>query len=1082
VANTPPPDTDTHEQRVDRIILAYLEEVDAGREPDRGALVANHPDLAEELTAFFADQDRVARLARVAPRRAAGLPGSAVTTEDAAPGAADGPDEVPATVGGYRLLRLLGAGGMGRVYEAEGAGGQRVAVKLLAPGLADSPTTLERFRQEGRLASRLAHPRCVFVHTADEEAGRPYIVMELMSGATLKDLVEGAGPLDSAEAVARILDVIEGLQEAHHAGVLHRDVKPANCYLDAEGRVKVGDFGLSRSLAAGSHLTRTGGFVGTPLFASPEQLKGERLDARTDVYSVAATLYYLLTGQAPFQHADGATVIARVVSEPPPPPRRLRPDLSAALEEVVLRGLERARERRYPDLAAFREALLPLLPGQMTIAGLGLRLGAYLFDCLPLMVLAEVVGVFRANRGLTIGPVLMLALTAPVFLYFWLSDGLWGCSVGKWLLRLRVTRAGSGERPGLGRALLRTAVFEATGGLVTSLALYAVLGTTDPVTLATWNLGGFVLSLAARFSTMRVRNGYRGLHEVLSDTRVVRLPPSPRAGWPSCAPLTPGCREAAPGVAPGGNDGGHAQVGGFAIRGVLRRDGPEMLLLGEDTTLGRRVWVSWRPPTAEPLSAARRDVARWGRLRWLSAGTEGDGRWDAFVAPEGASLGDLVAASGPLDWAGARLLLEGLADELHAAAADGTLPPRLSIEQVWLGAYGRVQLLDWPLAGPREAVETADGAAADEQALALLRQAAVLALEGRPRAPEEARRPIQAIVPLHARRLLARLVGGPNGYQRLAELRADLAADRARPAEVTSVLRAFHLAIAFCFVAVGALMMIAWSRNAAVVQALTLDRAILRAQVLGEILRTKELAQPLLADLPPDDPLRAAPQEQCRLLDECRSQDRQNQEALLASLGWLEYAAQAIPPLRLRRTLGDTDEPLRIERRPGDAYAIEVVRMQLPEEQPLVLERGDLEESAARARGKGRDSMPEKLGPAIGMLLFTLVTVPLLLVATAVIFRGGLSLRLAGLALVRSGGRDALRVQCAWRVVVVWLPVVVLLLPIVWIDLHRVDLVWLCPILQGLALLPLAAQAALALRFPRRSLPDWLAGTSVVPR
>jgi len=116
------------------------------------------------------------------------------------------------------------------------------------------------------------------------------------------------------------------------------------------------------------------------------------------------------------------------------------------------------------------------------------------------------------------------------------------------------------------------------------------------------------------------------------------------------------------------------------------------------------------------------------------------------------------------------------------------------------------------------------------------------------------------------------------------------------------------------------------------------------------------------------------------------------------------------------------------------------------------------------------------------MLLFTLVTVPLLLVATAVIFRGGLSLRLAGLALVRSGGRDALRVQCAWRVVVVWLPVVVLLLPIVWIDLHRVDLVWLCPILQGLALLPLAAQAALALRFPRRSLPDWLAGTSVVPR
>ena len=350
-----PHDTDTRDERVDRLILAYLDEVDAGREPDRRTLIADNPDLAEELTAFFADQDQVARLVRAACR-----PALAETTGGAAAAVAD---DLPAAVGGYRLLRLLGAGGMGRVYEAEGAGGQRVAVKLLAPGLADSPTTLERFRQEGRLASRLTHPRRVFVHTADQDGGRPYIVMELMSGATLKDLVEGAGPLEAAEAVARILDVIEGLQEAHHAGVLHRDVKPANCYLDAGGRVKVGDFGLSRSLAAGSHLTRTGGFVGTPLFASPEQLKGERLDARTDVYSVAATLYYLLTGQAPFQHADGATVIARVVSEPAPPPRGLRPDLPPALEEVVLRGLERPRERRFPDLAAFRAARLAVAAG-----------------------------------------------------------------------------------------------------------------------------------------------------------------------------------------------------------------------------------------------------------------------------------------------------------------------------------------------------------------------------------------------------------------------------------------------------------------------------------------------------------------------------------------------------------------------------------------------------------------------------------------------------------------------------------------------------------------------------------------------
>jgi hypothetical protein len=1062
-------DTRDADERVDRIILAYLEDVDAGREPDRRALVARHPDLAEELTAFFADQDRVARLAK--PRSARRAAPDETTDPAAAP--ATGCDEVPAAVGGYRLLRLLGAGGMGRVYEAEGPDGERVAVKLLSPGVADSPTALERFLQEGRLASRLAHPRCVFVRTADQDAGRPYIVMELMTGATLRDLVEGAGPLEPAEAVARILDVIEGLEEAHHAGVLHRDVKPANCYLGADGRVKVGDFGLSRSLAAAGHLTRTGGFVGTPLFASPEQLKGERLDARTDVYSVAATLYYLLTGQAPFQHTDGATVVARAASEPAPPPRGLRPDIPPALEEVVLRGLERARERRFPDLASFREALLPLLPGQMTIAGLGLRVGAYLLDTLPFTICAEVVSLFGMSRGFGISPAFMLAVTAPVFLYFWLGDGLWGCSVGKWLLRLRVTRAGGGERPGLGRAFLRTAVFIATGGLLTNLALYAVLGGHNQFAWALLSLVGFALSLAARFSTMRARNGYRGLHEVLSDTRVVQLPPLRRPGRPGRQPFAPGARAAEP-----GGDGVPAQVGVFAIRGVLRRDGSEVLLLGEDTSLGRRAWVWWRPRKAEPMPRVRRDLTRGGRLRWLSGGTQGDGRWDAFVAPEGASLADAVRASEPLDWAGTRLLLEGLADELHAAAADGTLPRRLSIEQVSLGANGRVQLLDWPFTGAGEAVATGDGAAADEQALALLRQTAALALEG----SAEARQPVRAIVPLHARRLLARLGGGPDRYRRLADLRADLTATRNRPAEVTPTLRALHLAIAFCFVGLGAALMIGWSRNGALAHALMLDQAMVQGQALREVLDNEDLAGPLLAELPPDDPLRAAPQEQCRRLDERRSQDRQELATLLGSLGWLDYVVQAVPQLRHRRALADADEPLRIERRQGEAYAVEVVRLQSSDEGPLDLTRAELEQAAARARGEVRDAVPDKLWHILRMILFALGLVPLVFITSALVLRGGLSLRLAGLALVRSGGRDALRVQCAWRAAVAWLPVVAVLLPIVWIDLLRPDLLWACPVLQGLAVLVLVVPAALALRFPRRSLPDWLAGIYVVPR
>jgi hypothetical protein len=201
----------------------------------------------------------------------------------------------------------------------------------------------------------------------------------------------------------------------------------------------------------------------------------------------------------------------------------------------------------------------------------------------------------------------------------------------------------------------------------------------------------------------------------------------------------------------------------------------------------------------------------------------------------------------------------------------------------------------------------------------------------------------------------------------------------------------------------------------------------------------------------------------------------------MASLGLIEYVVQASPALRLRRTLAGADEPLRVTRAPGADYAVEVVRPAVPEEGPVILDKKDLEQIAAHARA-GTQDLPDDLWPFLSAVLVMISLVPLLIVASALVFRGGLSMRLAGLALVRSGGRDALRVQSAWRAVVVWLPAVALLLPIVWIDLWCPDLVWLCPIIQGLPVLLLAAHAAVALRFPRRSVPDWLAGTYVVPR
>src|SRR5262249_41725384 len=275
------------------------------------------------------------------------------------------------------LGRKVGAGGMGSVYEAEDVKtGRRVALKLIAPEYAGSPEAVERFRQEGRLASMVAHPRCVFVIAVGEHAGRPYIVMELMSGDTLQDLVQREGPLPVDLALAKMLDVIDGLQAAHRLEVIHRDVKPSNCFLEADGRVKVGDFGLAKSLVQDGRLTKTGSFLGTPYFASPEQIRAEPVDAQTDVYAVAATLYYLLTGRPPFLGADVVATVALAAMEAPPPMRQFRQELDPALDRVVLRGLERDRSKRWADLESFRHALLALFPEPLSRQGMARRVVA----------------------------------------------------------------------------------------------------------------------------------------------------------------------------------------------------------------------------------------------------------------------------------------------------------------------------------------------------------------------------------------------------------------------------------------------------------------------------------------------------------------------------------------------------------------------------------------------------------------------------------------------------------------------------------------------------------------------------------
>jgi eukaryotic-like serine/threonine-protein kinase len=209
--------------------------------------------------------------------------------------------EAGRTFGSYRLIRELGRGGFGRVWEAESLENvRRLALKVITETQAASPEVLQRFEREGRLAASLNHPNCVYIFGAEEVDGYPVITMELMPGGTLQDLLRQRGRLPAKEAVDLILDVIEGLEAAHNAGILHRDVKPSNCFLDENGKAKIGDFGLSKTLELDSNVTISGAFIGTPSYASPEQVRGREIDFRSDIYSVGATLYALLTGEPPF--------------------------------------------------------------------------------------------------------------------------------------------------------------------------------------------------------------------------------------------------------------------------------------------------------------------------------------------------------------------------------------------------------------------------------------------------------------------------------------------------------------------------------------------------------------------------------------------------------------------------------------------------------------------------------------------------------------------------------------------------------------------------------------------------------------
>jgi hypothetical protein len=981
-------------------------------------------------------------------------------------------------VAGYRIIRELGSGGMGKVYEAEEvATGRHVALKLIAPEYAQSAPTVERFRREGRLASSLSHPRCVFVLAADEDAGRPYIVMELMPGNTLESLVKEQGPLPPEQAVVKILDVIDGLREAHRLGMVHRDIKPSNCFLEADGRVKVGDFGLAKSLVSQTNLTRTGQFLGTVLYSSPEQVRGDPADQQTDLYAVAATLYFLLTGRAPFQTGDAASTLARIVADPAPHLRTVRKEIPAALDQVVLRGLERDRQKRWRNLDEFREALLPFAPGQLTFVGVGLRFAAYLLDSLvlaPLTFLFAFLVMFDLTTHRNWHGYAAEGLKwALVLGYYAVQEGLWGRTLGKRWLRLRVWTADGSDPPGLLRGLLRTGFWMVVIGLpsvvVGMMFSSADLMRDQSLSLLVFATNTVFLSVGVlvMVSTMRARNGYRCLHDVLSGTRVVRLPePEQRLSLPG--------RDLERALLPAAD--APCQLGGFVVRGVLAQSAAGQVLLAEDAALGRKTILWLRPGSEPPLDAARRGLSRPTRPRWLAGGRLPDAQWDAFLAPTGSPLAELVAARGPLPWPKARPILEQLTDELAAARADDTLPRTLGVDQVWVQENGQVQLLAVPLGeAPPTAADGSSEGADPGPALALLGATATLLLEGRQRGGDDPPGPVRAPLPGQAARILDRLVPkAPRPYADVEQVAADLAATRDKPEEVTRGRRAAHLAVQAGFLGIGLLFMLVGGCMATVIPA------------VGPAVNAAELQA-----------------DRADLIDQAWT------AAAISSLGpgaTPDVAAlvQLDSDLRLANRLTPVAEDLGREYRarlqamswPSRTYAraveqqLESLRQAERKKQNVPLHLGISRATAASRATMQRNGAGEHRLRTV--MAGFLVAWPLLWVLWAFVVRGGVSFRLLGFSLVRADGRPAARWQCAVRAFLVWAPVVVLLVFPIWLDgwywsgwdgsgRHGWE-PWLSLVSWwgGWGLLGL--HLVLALRSPARGLHDRLAGTYLVPR